>query len=325
MRMFRHSCWDLLSVAVVPFQVGLLLLMCLNYAHLPVWGLVALVPVMFALALQAASANHNHYHTPIFVAHPMNTLARIGFSALGGPKTPYNAGHGLHHGTKESWNQVSWFESVGLRRGLGQQALALGLYPLESLGLKYFVLMMLLKLWPLERVAAFAAAPKDRAYTERILRRVLEPAAYRSTQWELAAWVGLRATMCALDWHFFFFFFVPVQFLIDTLRQSENFLQHWGAADPFDPQRDSVSCYGWMYNALTFNLGYHQEHHFRPGAHWLELRRLRAQLPAERRVVPFSHYLNLPVFFPRFAAELARREASNAARSSLLDAGIEDE
>lgn len=37
----------------------------------------------------------------------------------------------------------------------------------------------------------------------------------------------------------------------------------------------TVSHYGWLYNVLLFNDGYHIEHHARPGAHWRELPRER--------------------------------------------------
>jgi fatty acid desaturase len=87
----------------------------------------------------------------------------------------------------------------------------------------------------------------------------------------------------------------------------EDYLHHWGASDFRDSRRDAVSCYGILYNWLTFNLGYHQEHHLRPGVHWRKLPAMTAELPSDRRIVPFTHYLNLPVFYPDFAKALARQ------------------
>jgi hypothetical protein len=42
---------------------------------------------------------------------------------------------------------------------------------------------------------------------------------------------------------------------------------------------------------------------------------MTAELPTDRRTVPFSHYLNLPVFHPAFVARLAaaRRGGANSA------------
>lgn len=44
----------------------------------------------------------------------------------------------------------------------------------------------------------------------------------------------------------------------------------------YEHARGTVSHYGWLYNFLFFNDGYHIEHHVRPGAHWRELPRQRA-------------------------------------------------
>ncbi len=43
----------------------------------------------------------------------------------------------------------------------------------------------------------------------------------------------------------------------------------------YEHQRGTVSHYGFMYNLLFFNDGYHVEHHARPGAHWTDLPRQR--------------------------------------------------
>ncbi|WP_437661575.1 fatty acid desaturase family protein [Sorangium sp. So ce1182] len=307
-RVFRFSRWDVASVAVIPFQVTVYIVLAYAYKGLPPLALVAMVPVLFALSLQNAGANHNHYHTPFFRAGWLNTLATMGFSMTGTPKTPYNIGHGLHHATAQSWNDESILEILGLKRPLHKQLLAFSMYVVESLGLKHLVLLVLLKQWPLERVARLAV-PKDPAMGLRLLTQLQQGDTLLKTKLDIAAWVAFRATLCAIDWKFFFFYFIPVTYLIDTLRQAENYLQHWGAADPMDPKRDSVSCYATLYNLLTFNLGYHQEHHLRPGVHWLKLSRTTAELPAARRIVPFTHYINLPIFYSKMAAELASRRA----------------
>jgi hypothetical protein len=40
----------------------------------------------------------------------------------------------------------------------------------------------------------------------------------------------------------------------------------------YEHARGTVSHYGWLYNLLFFNDGYHIEHHAHPGMHWRELR-----------------------------------------------------
>ncbi len=43
----------------------------------------------------------------------------------------------------------------------------------------------------------------------------------------------------------------------------------------YEHARGTVSHYGWLYNLLFFNDGYHIEHHAYPGMHWRELSRVR--------------------------------------------------
>ncbi len=314
---FRNSPADLLCVCVIPFQMAFYVILTHEYHRLSLVALLLLVPVLNALSLQNSGANHNHFHTPFFRARWLNALVRMGFSTTGAPKTPYNIGHGFHHASGDSWNDHSILEMLGLKRMPHRQFLTFVSFFPESLGLKYIVFLVLLKRWELKRLAAFVS-PKEPELAERVLAKLRQPNVLRAAKMDLAAWMVFRIVLLAIDWRFFFFYFVPVTYLIDTLRQAENFFQHWGATDPSDSTRDSVSCYARVYNWLTFNLGYHQEHHYRPGAHWLELSELSRSLPADRRVVPLSHYVNVPVFYPKVAAELARRHATRRSPNEAI-------
>ncbi len=44
-----------------------------------------------------------------------------------------------------------------------------------------------------------------------------------------------------------------------------------GLQGHYEHARGTTSHYGWLYNALFFNDGYHVEHHRRPALHWTEL------------------------------------------------------
>jgi fatty acid desaturase len=72
-----------------------------------------------------------------------------------------------------------------------------------------------------------------------------------------------------------------------------SYSEHHKALSFTDERRDSISCYNWLYNLITFNGGYHQEHHYRPGYHWTRLPELTKQLPVDRQIVkyPLSNIL----------------------------------
>jgi len=240
-RIFRYSRWDLLLVAVIPFQVLFFFGLANEYSSLSWPVLLALVPACFAVSLQNTGASHNHSHTPLFRVRWLNTLTTMGFSFNGSPKTPFHIGHGVHHRMPEPWSERSLLALCGLKRPVHHQLLGFGSFYFESLGSRYLVLLWLLKRWPIERVAHFAA-PDDPQAARCLLEPLLDPDTLRATKLDLAAWILFRIGLCVISWKFFLFYFVPVSYLVQTIRYGDNFFQHWGATDPDDPTRDSVSC-----------------------------------------------------------------------------------
>jgi len=61
----------------------------------------------------------------------------------------------------------------------------------------------------------------------------------------------------------------------------------------YEHARGAVSHYGWLYNFLLFNDGYHIEHHARPAANWRELPRHRATQGSASRWPPVLRCLEL--------------------------------
>src|SRR5262249_9370095 len=106
--------------------------------------------------------------------------------------------------------------------------------------------------------------------------------------------VALAATIGYLNPLGLAVFYAPVWYLGIAAAAAENYFEHHGA-QPGNRKTDSVSCYGWLYNVLRFNHGYHQEHHYRPQVHWTRLPALKDQLPpeSERRVVRWAHWFNV--------------------------------
>ncbi len=84
------------------------------------------------------------------------------------------------------------------------------------------------------------------------------------------AQLAYLALLGALSWQWTLLCYLPAVLLAFALVNVQNYYRHFGA-EPDSRMANSVSHYGRWYNRVTFNDGYHQEHHFRPGAHWSEL------------------------------------------------------
>jgi len=90
----------------------------------------------------------------------------------------------------------------------------------------------------------------------------------RPTRWtaeiavESGIVLGMWLTMIAFAPWFFVSVYVPGYLVGLGLCQLQGHFEHAGG---------TTSHYGWLYNRLFFNDGYHVEHHRHPGAHWTRL------------------------------------------------------
>ncbi|MGW3116643.1 fatty acid desaturase family protein [Streptomyces sp. NPDC001107] len=82
--------------------------------------------------------------------------------------------------------------------------------------------------------------------------------------------LAFTALLAVLSWQWTLLCYLPSVALAFTLVNVQNYYRHFGA-EPESRYANSVSHYGRLYNLLTFNDGYHQEHHLRPTAHWSRL------------------------------------------------------
>ena len=128
----------------------------------------------------------------------------------------------------------------------------------------------------------------------------------------MAHFLGL-GLFFAIDWKWTLFCYLPAFYLALALVNVQNYYEHYGAA-PGNRMTDSVSYYGRLYNLLTFNDGYHQEHHLRPQSHWTRMPEVRFTYRdnldrVERIISPVPAILGV---FHRNRKQLHRRPASVA-------------
>ena len=114
----------------------------------------------------------------------------------------------------------------------------------------------------------------------------------------------------AISWKWFLLGYLPAFFVSLALVNIQNYYEHYGAL-PENLYANSVSYYGRIYNLLTFNDGYHQEHHLRPLTHWTQMPKVRQQCSdkldvVERIVSPVPALLGV---FHRNRKQLHRQHA----------------
>lgn len=91
-----------------------------------------------------------------------------------------------------------------------------------------------------------------------------------------------------ISWNWTVTCYLPAFYLALALVNVQNYYEHYGAM-PNSRTADSVSYYGRLYNLLTFNDGYHQEHHWSCGGHWSSMPKVRDmqsnKLSQEERII----------------------------------------
>lgn len=92
----------------------------------------------------------------------------------------------------------------------------------------------------------------------------------RQIQADRAAGCLSLLVFAAISWQWTVLVYLPAFFMALTLVNVQNYYRHYGA-NPEDRATDSVSHYSRLYNLLSFNDGYHQEHHLSPGTHWSQM------------------------------------------------------
>ena len=298
----RNSPVDLVGLTWSALCVVWMYGSALLYPRMGLLGCVSALGVQLILLSISIMTEHHATHTPIFFQPVLNRACQFLFSvAHGRPSSAYSRGHLFHHQETISYSSFPRHESLPIwsLKSLVRSVLRAYLNSFRVVELGLVIKALRHSLPARERARPFAHFGD---YLGALLERLLLVVGKhrrlgRRILTEALVVCASRVALCALNYKFFFLVWVPLDFLDGLVASYTEFCTHYGA--PADSRgRDAVSSYGRFFNLVWLNLGYHQEHHFRPGTHWSRLPEVREALPPEneRRVVPRSIWTN--VFVP---------------------------
>lgn len=96
-----------------------------------------------------------------------------------------------------------------------------------------------------------------------------------------------------LNWMYGLLYVVIYYFTV-VANRAEAWGEHNEVLDHKNFRANSVSNYSKIYNILTLNSGYHQEHHVRPAEHWTKLPKITKTLPKDRTTTKRVYIFNGP-------------------------------
>jgi fatty acid desaturase len=274
--LFAYSGLDALMVMITVLQLALIGWAAARFSHLtPVaLGLFFVAHVLLTVTHYSVVI-HSFIHTRFFSSEILNaTYSLVGSIPVMTSVTLLGIEHLNHHrhvnDAKDPATGTTKDATSTFRFGEGGQHEAFW---------RYILLTPLRELWDTGGYYALGSKRNARGQIAA------------ETAMLVVFWVGILW----LDWRFAAFYLLVVYAGL-VASSAQNYFEHYGAT-PGNRLTDSVSCYNRIYNFLWFNNGYHQEHHYRPGVHWSNLKELRKEmLPVDqRRIVRWGHFANIPL------------------------------
>ena len=273
-KLLAHSLRDLWLVLLASVGVVLLWLSWAKFGQTkPVWLFILWFLQVLLLCTNYQCVGHNFIHNEFFVSKTANSLFSVLNSvALGLPQTIYREHHLNHHRYNNYWQTLNGRSSGDLS--------SLYRYSSDPSHPEGFVRYAILS--PLRAdLVIYARSAIQRGYLGRLVA-------------EATVLLVILAVMIINSWKFALFYYLPLLYFGHAVAYAEGYFEHHNAT-PGDRMTNAVSCYGWLYNIIWFNNGYHQEHHCYPGLHWTRIAQVQERMlpESERRVVNFAHFTNL--------------------------------
>lgn len=291
MKIWKNTPKDsiLVGISLTQFAVTPILAITWDSASLPI-RIAGGVLLTLMTTYNIIVISHLFTHVPWFVSDRLNAVVSVVNSVnIGQSVQAYQLTHVRNHhrfnNDRQGPDGTTRDASSTYRKGKNGQHEPLLSYALggavDSIAGRIKDVASTARLWKVgqgeERLLSLAA--------RREKRRVRE---LRQIQADRAAHCLSLVVFATLSWQWTVFCYLPAFFIALTLVNVQNYYRHYGA-NPEDRATDSVSHYNRVYNFLSFNDGYHQEHHLSPGTHWSQMpevkERQRARLEAQPRIV----------------------------------------
>jgi fatty acid desaturase len=270
MKVFKHSRWDSLMLALSVAQFVVTLLFASYWRQLPTLGrLAGFALLVFMTVYNIIVVSHLFTHAAWFNSPLLNRFVSMLNSVnIGQSVQTYQLTHVRNHhrynNDQPGVDGQTKDASSTYRGGVGGEHVGMLRYAVvgavESLVSISRALFSVKRLWRVgeREVEMLSLFPKSSAKRGWELRQV---------QLDRMAQFLAVGFFLTISWQWFLLCYLPAFFVALTLVNVQNYYEHYGA-DPESRYANSVSYYGRLYNLLAFNDGYHQEHHLRPLAHW---------------------------------------------------------
>lgn len=279
MKIWKYSRLDAIMLGLSVAQFSITLLLALSWNKISPAGAVASVLLIVLMTVyNIIVVSHLFTHTPWFKSPLLNRLVSMLNSInIGQSVQAYELTHVRNHhrynNDQPGLDGRTKDLSSTFRNGAGGEHVSVFRYAIfgacETLVSVVRALLSITRLW---RVSA---------REQELIDLCARSAAKR--EWELRQVQLDRLTQFAaiclfltISWKWFVFCYVPAFFVSLALVNVQNYYEHYGAA-PDNRYANSVSYYGALYNLLSFNDGFHQEHHLRPLAHWTQMPRVKRE------------------------------------------------
>lgn len=252
-RFFRYSPWDAIPIAFAVVNLAAIVAVCIGYRHLSLGVLIgASLALAVAQCWNLQCSAHNFIHNPYFKSDSLNrTFSVLVSLCIGVPQLLNHWYHISHHvgdndrigpdGDTKDWSSIYRYGNNDEPEGIVKYSLVSHFR--SEIG----------------RPLSFVR----RGGWANIVQVGCETAAI-ATMWILFA---------LYDYRFFFCFYLPTHYVGWVITYAEGYLEHYGCT-PGNNYANSVSSYSRLYNLLTLNNGYHQEHHWDPKAHWTKMQQV---------------------------------------------------